>query len=55
VLTSPTSAREALGSSLKPAEPARFVPLSTAEAVLRYASDFVSSWAGAAHGFGILI
>lgn len=27
--------------------PRRFVPLSTAEAVLRYASDFVPSWAGA--------
>ena len=33
--------------SLKPAEPARFLPLSTAEAVLRYAGDFVPSWAGA--------
>jgi hypothetical protein len=28
-------------------EPARFVPLSSAEAVLRYWSDFVPSWAGA--------
>jgi hypothetical protein len=28
-------------------EPRRFVPLSTAEAVLRYWSDFVPSWAGA--------
>lgn len=28
-------------------EPRRFVPLSSAEAVLRYASDFVPSWAGA--------
>ncbi len=28
-------------------ESARFVPLSTAEAVLRYWSDFVPSWAGA--------
>ena len=27
--------------------PRRFVPLSTAEAVLRYASDFIPSWAGA--------
>lgn len=27
--------------------PARFVPLSTAEAVLRYATDFLPSWAGA--------
>lgn len=27
--------------------PRRFVPLSTAEAVLRYASDFLPSWAGA--------
>ncbi|WP_196260251.1 hypothetical protein [Pelagibacterium limicola] len=27
--------------------PRRFVPLSTAEAVLRYAGDFVPSWAGA--------
>ena len=30
-----------------PVEPARFQPLSTAEAVLRYASDFIPSWAGA--------
>lgn len=28
-------------------EPARFQPLSTAEAVVRYASDFLPSWAGA--------
>ncbi|MCD7058355.1 hypothetical protein [Pelagibacterium xiamenense] len=28
-------------------EPRRFVPLSSAEAVLRYAEDFVPSWAGA--------
>jgi hypothetical protein len=28
-------------------EPARFQPLSTAEAVLRYAGDFIPSWAGA--------
>jgi hypothetical protein len=28
-------------------EPRRFVPLSTAEAVLRYWSDFLPSWAGA--------
>jgi hypothetical protein len=28
-------------------EPRRFVPLSTAEAVLRYWSDFIPSWAGA--------
>lgn len=28
-------------------EPARFVPLSSAEAVLRYWSDFIPSWAGA--------
>ena len=28
-------------------EPRRFVPLSSAEAVLRYASDFLPSWAGA--------
>jgi hypothetical protein len=27
--------------------PTRFVPLSTAEAVLRYATDFLPSWAGA--------
>ncbi|MEX0627693.1 MAG: hypothetical protein WD230_03570, partial [Cucumibacter sp.] len=27
--------------------PRRFVPLSTADAVLRYASDFIPSWAGA--------
>ncbi|MDW6023517.1 hypothetical protein SAZ10_17340 [Mesorhizobium sp. BAC0120] len=30
-----------------PVEPARFQPLSSAEAVLRYASDFMPSWAGA--------
>jgi hypothetical protein len=30
-----------------PMEPARFQPLSTAEAVLRYAGDFLPSWAGA--------
>jgi hypothetical protein len=30
-----------------PVEPARFQPLSQAEAVLRYAGDFVPSWAGA--------
>jgi len=29
------------------AEPYRFVPLSPAEAVLRYAGDFIPSWAGA--------
>jgi hypothetical protein len=28
-------------------EPARFQPLSPAEAVLRYAGDFIPSWAGA--------
>src|SRR5690606_35897156 len=28
-------------------EPRRFVPLSTAEAVLRYWQDFIPSWAGA--------
>ena len=28
-------------------EPTRFVPLSSAEAVLRYWTDFVPSWAGA--------
>ena len=28
-------------------EARRFVPLSTAEAVLRYATDFIPSWAGA--------
>ena len=28
-------------------EPTRFVPLSTADAVLRYWSDFIPSWAGA--------
>jgi hypothetical protein len=28
-------------------EPSRFVPLSSAEAVLRYWSDFIPSWAGA--------
>ena len=31
----------------KRAEPSRFVPLSSAEAILRYAGDFVPSWAGA--------
>jgi hypothetical protein len=30
-----------------PIEPARFQPLSQAEAVLRYAGDFLPSWAGA--------
>ncbi len=30
-----------------PVEPRRFVPLSSAEAVLRYWSDFIPSWAGA--------
>jgi hypothetical protein len=28
-------------------EPTRFQPLSTAEAVIRYAGDFLPSWAGA--------
>ena len=31
----------------RPAEPAQFKPLSTAEAILRYAGDFIPSWAGA--------
>jgi hypothetical protein len=31
----------------KPVEPARFVPLSPPEAILRYAGDFIPSWAGA--------
>jgi hypothetical protein len=31
----------------KPVEPTRFMPLSSAEAVLRYAGDFIPSWAGA--------
>ena len=31
----------------KPAEPSRFVPLSAADAILRYAGDFLPSWAGA--------
>jgi hypothetical protein len=31
----------------QPVEPARFQPLSTAEAVVRYAGDFLPSWAGA--------
>jgi hypothetical protein len=31
----------------EPVEPLRFQPLSTAEAVLRYAGDFIPSWAGA--------
>jgi hypothetical protein len=30
-----------------PVDPARFQPLSTAEAVVRYAGDFLPSWAGA--------
>jgi hypothetical protein len=30
-----------------PVEPSRFQPLSPAEAVLRYAGDFIPSWAGA--------
>ena len=30
-----------------PVEPTRFQPMSTAEAVLRYAGDFLPSWAGA--------
>lgn len=30
-----------------PVEPRRYVPLSTAEAVIRYWSDFIPSWAGA--------
>ena len=31
----------------KPVEPSPFVPLSSAEAILRYAGDFIPSWAGA--------
>jgi hypothetical protein len=31
----------------RPAEPSRFVPLSAPEAILRYAGDFIPSWAGA--------
>jgi hypothetical protein len=31
----------------KPLEPLQFVPLSSAEAILRYAGDFIPSWAGA--------
>ena len=31
----------------RPAEPVQFKPLSTAEAILRYAGDFIPSWAGA--------
>jgi hypothetical protein len=31
----------------KPVEPLQFVPLSSAEAILRYAGDFIPSWAGA--------
>lgn len=31
----------------KPVAERRFVPLSSAEAVLRYAGDFIPSWAGA--------
>jgi hypothetical protein len=33
--------------AVEPVEPARFQPLSPAEAVLRYAGDFIPSWAGA--------
>lgn len=33
--------------AVDPVEPTRFQPLSTAEAVLRYAGDFIPSWAGA--------
>lgn len=33
--------------AVAPVEPLRFQPLSTAEAVLRYAGDFIPSWAGA--------
>ena len=33
--------------SERPSEPVRFQPISTAEAILRYAGDFVPSWAGA--------
>jgi hypothetical protein len=40
-----TAADEILGQP--GVEPHRFVPLSSAEAVLRYWSDFVPSWAGA--------
>lgn len=40
-----TAADKIIGSG--PVEPARFQPLSTAEAVLRYAGDFLPSWAGA--------
>ena len=32
---------------MAPVEPQRFQSLSTAEAVLRYAADFIPSWAGA--------
>jgi len=39
------AAQAIMGSG--PVEPARFQPLSSAEAVLRYASDFMPSWAGA--------
>lgn len=33
--------------SRQPVAERRFVPLSTADAVLRYAADFIPSWAGA--------
>jgi hypothetical protein len=33
--------------AVQPVEPARFQAISTAEAVVRYASDFIPSWAGA--------
>ncbi|MFC7398407.1 hypothetical protein ACFQU1_14500 [Chelatococcus sp. GCM10030263] len=39
------AAQAIIGSG--PVEPARFQPLSSAEAVLRYAGDFMPSWAGA--------
>ncbi len=39
------AASEIIGAG--PVEPARFQALSTAEAVLRYADDFLPSWAGA--------
>jgi hypothetical protein len=39
------AAQAIIGSG--PVEPARFQPLSSAEAVLRYAGDFLPSWAGA--------
>ncbi|HEY4199695.1 MAG TPA: hypothetical protein VGM83_03965 [Devosiaceae bacterium] len=49
VATQSQQLSEAADEILKqtPVEPRRFVPLSSAEAVLRYWGDFIPSWAGA--------